>query len=88
MQGQALYVHSARQTARTIVVRAVLRHDLPYKGLHLLRRYAAIPLDQFIQRVHKYKDLNALTSYALRELIKGAYIKVPDKSSSNRRHFL
>ena len=24
-------------------VRAVLRHDLPNKGLHPLRRYAAIP---------------------------------------------
>ena len=43
IQGQALYVRSARQTARTFEVRAVLRHSVPYKGLHPLRRYAAIP---------------------------------------------
>ena len=34
-----------KQTARTIEVRAVLRHDLPNKGLHPLHRYAAIPAD-------------------------------------------
>ena len=33
IQGQALYVRSARLTARTLIVRAVLRHDLPNKGL-------------------------------------------------------
>ena len=43
IQGQALYVRSARQTARTFEVRAVLRHSVPYKGLHPLRRFAAIP---------------------------------------------
>ena len=43
IQGQALYVRSARQTARTIEVRAVLRYFVPYKGLHPLRRCAAIP---------------------------------------------
>ena len=36
-------VRSARQTARTANVRAVLRHFVPNKGLHPLRRYAAIP---------------------------------------------
>lgn len=42
-------------------------------------------LEQFIQRVHKYKDLDELTPYALRELVKGVYIEVPDKSSGKRR---
>ena len=37
IQGQALYVRSARQTARTIEIRAVLRHFVPNKGLHPLR---------------------------------------------------
>ena len=37
IQGQALYVRSARQTAWTIDVRAVLRHSVPNKGLHPLR---------------------------------------------------
>ena len=37
IQGQALYVRSARQTARTMEVRAVLRHSVPNKGLHPLR---------------------------------------------------
>lgn len=42
-------------------------------------------LEQFIQRVHKYKDLNELTPYALRELVKGVYIEAPDKSGGKRR---
>ena len=42
-------------------------------------------LEQFIQRVHKYKDLDELTPYALRELVKGVYIEAPDKSSGKRR---
>ena len=42
-------------------------------------------LEQFIQRVHKYKDLNELTPYALRELVKGVYIEAPHKSSGKRR---
>ena len=41
--------------------------------------------EQFIQRVHKYKDLDELTPYALRELVKGVYIEAPDKSSGKRR---
>ena len=42
-------------------------------------------LEQFIQRAHKYKDLDELTPYALRELVKGVYIEAPDKSSGKRR---
>ena len=42
-------------------------------------------LEQFIQRVHKYKDLDELTPYALRDLVKGVYIEAPDKSSGKRR---
>ena len=42
-------------------------------------------LEQFIQRVHKYKDLDELTPYALRELVKAIYIEAPDKSSGKRR---
>ena len=42
-------------------------------------------LEQFIQRAYKYKDLDELTPYALRELVKGVYIEAPDKSSGKRR---
>lgn len=42
-------------------------------------------LEKFIQRVHKYEDLQEMTPYALRELVKGIYIEVPDKSSGKRR---
>ena len=42
-------------------------------------------LAQFIQRVHKYEDLQELTPYALRELVKAIYIEAPDKSSGKRR---
>ena len=41
-------------------------------------------LEQFIQRVHKYEDLDELTPYALRELVKAIYIEAPDKSSGKR----
>ena len=41
-------------------------------------------LEQFIQRVRKYEDLDELTPYALRELVKAIYIEVPDKSSGKR----
>ena len=41
-------------------------------------------LEHFIQRVHKYKDLDELTPYALRELVKAIYIETPDKSSGKR----
>ena len=37
IQGKALYVRSARQTARTMEVWAVLRHFVPNKGLPPLR---------------------------------------------------
>ena len=42
-------------------------------------------LEQFIQRVHKYEDLDELTPYALCELVKGVYIEAPDTSSGKRR---
>jgi site-specific DNA recombinase len=42
-------------------------------------------LEQFIQRVHKYADLQELTPYALQELVKAIYIEAPDKSSGKRR---
>ena len=42
-------------------------------------------LEQFIQRVHKYEDLQELTPYALQELVKAIYIEAPDKSSGKRR---
>ena len=41
-------------------------------------------LEQFIQRVRKYEDLDELTPYALRELFKAIYIEAPDKSSGKR----
>ena len=42
-------------------------------------------LEQFIQRVHRYEDLQELTPYALRELVKAIYIESPNKSSGKRR---
>ena len=42
-------------------------------------------LEQFIQRVRKYEDLDELTPYALRELVKAIYIEAPDKSSGKRK---
>ena len=42
-------------------------------------------LEKFIQQAHKYEDLQEMTPYALRELVKGIYIEVPDKSSGKRR---
>ena len=46
LYGVSLYVRSARPTALdTQNVRGVLRHCVPNKGLHPLRRYAAILAD-------------------------------------------
>ena len=42
-------------------------------------------MEQFIQRVHKFEDLQELTPYALWELVKAIYIEAPDKSSGKRR---
>ena len=42
-------------------------------------------MEQFIQRAHKYEDLQELTPYALRELVKAIYIEAPGKSSGKRR---
>ena len=41
-------------------------------------------LEQFIQRVRKYEDLDELTPYALRELVKAIYIEAPYKSNGKR----
>ena len=41
-------------------------------------------LEQFIQRAHRYADLDELTPYALRELVKAVYVEAPDKSSGKR----
>ncbi len=41
-------------------------------------------LEQFIQRIGKYADLQELTSYTLRELVKAVYVEAPDKSSGKR----
>lgn len=41
-------------------------------------------LEQFIQRVHRYADIQELNPYALRELVKAIYIEAPDKSSGRR----
>ena len=46
-------------------------------------------LEQFIQRVHKYKDLDELTPYALRELVKGVYIRQEQRqTAAEHPHFL
>ena len=42
-------------------------------------------LEQFIQRAHKCADVQKLTPYVLRELVKAIYIEAPDKSSGKRR---
>ncbi len=42
-------------------------------------------LEEFIQRVYKYQDLEELDPYAVHELIKAVYIEAPDKSSGKRR---
>lgn len=42
-------------------------------------------LDQFIQKMGKYAELQELTPYALRELVKAIYVEAPDKSSGKRR---
>lgn len=42
-------------------------------------------LEQFIQRVRKYTELEELTPYALRELVKAIYIESPDYSGGIRR---
>ena len=42
-------------------------------------------LEQFIQRISKYTELQELTPYALRELVKAVYVESPDKSSGKRQ---
>ena len=50
----------------------------------LKKAYEIENLEQFIQRVRKYENLDELTPYALRELVKAIYIEAPDKSSGKR----
>ena len=40
-------------------------------------------LEQFIQRVHKYKDLDELTPYALRNLSREFISKPPTRAAAN-----
>lgn len=49
-----------------------------------LQERQADNLDLFIQRVHKYADVQELTPYMLRELVKADYVSAPDKSSGKR----
>ncbi len=42
-------------------------------------------LERFIQTVRKYEDLDKLTPYAARELIKAIHVGRPDKSNGKRR---
>ena len=42
-------------------------------------------VERFIARAHKYAGLEALTPYALHEMVKAIYIEAPDRSSGKRR---
>ena len=42
-------------------------------------------MEQFIQRVHKYSDLQENDPLRLMAFVKGIYIEAPDKSSGKRR---
>lgn len=42
-------------------------------------------LEKFIGTIRRYEDLDRLTPYAARELIKAIYVGKPDKSSGKRR---
>ena len=42
-------------------------------------------LERFIQSANKYAELDELSPYALRELVKAIYVEAPDKSSGKRR---
>ena len=42
-------------------------------------------LEKFIQKAHKYVELETLDPYALRELVSAIYVEAPDKSSGKRR---
>jgi site-specific DNA recombinase len=43
-------------------------------------------LEEFIRRVYKFEDMEDLTPYALRELVKAIYVGAPDKSSGKREY--
>ncbi len=42
-------------------------------------------IEKFIQKAHKYVDIETLDPYALRELVQAIYVEAPDKSSGKRR---
>ena len=66
--GQALYVRSARRTARTLECPAVLRHTVPNKGLHplLLDLSGAVDrLDKLPQRIRGKRHQGIRISYDL-----------------------
>ena len=42
-------------------------------------------LNQFILSANKYAELDELSPYALRELVKAVYVEAPDKSDGKRR---
>lgn len=42
-------------------------------------------LDQFIQKANSYAELDELSPYALRELVKAVYVEAADNSSGKRR---
>ena len=41
-------------------------------------------IEKFIQKAHKYVDIEELDGYALRELVSAIYVDAPDKSSGKR----
>lgn len=43
-----------------------------------------VDLESFVEKVRKYSDLQELTPYALRELVKGIYVKAPIEIDGKR----
>lgn len=43
-----------------------------------------VDLESFVEKVRKYSDLRELTPYALRELVKGIYVKAPIEIDGKR----
>lgn len=41
-------------------------------------------IEKFIQKAHKYVEIDVLTPYALRELVSAIYVDASDKSSGKR----
>ena len=78
IHGQALYVRPAEQTARTSIVRAVLRRVAPYKGLHPLRRLRVYS-DLYHFGHHHRKNLSGIEYGRGTERMKSAH---PTKEST------